>query len=368
MIINLRNNKSQYHQKMKKLIYLTNIEVPYRVRFFNELAKHCDLTVLYERRESSNRDKTWTDSEKGNYHEEYLDGADLGRESSFSLRIVNVVRRGWDVVIVGCYNSKVQMLAMLTMRLLKIPFFINLDGEPFIDYSLKGQVKKFFLKGAKGYLIAGVKAGESLKANLGKDVLIIPYWFSSLSDEELQHNRHTVCERQKVTVLVIGQYYDYKGMDVAFQAACHDQSIKYKFVGIGKRSGLFQKNMGVIPENIVIIPFLQKKGLEEEYRKCSLMVLPSRQECWGLVINEAASFGTPVVSTWGSGAAVEFLSDEYPQYLAKAGDAESLYNCIKLCLESDNNEYSNFLKEKSVQYSIERSVRAHIDLVYSDDI
>ena len=349
----------------KRVLYLSNIEVPYRVRFFNELAKRCDLTVLYERRESSNRDKIWADSERGNYHEEYLDGADIGRESSFSLRIVNIVRRGWDVVIVGCYNSKVQMLAMLTMRLLRIPFFINLDGEPFISHSLKGWIKKFFLHGAKGYLTAGVKAGDSLKNALGKDKIVVPYWFSSLSDEELRHNGHLDCNRQTKSVLVIGQYYDYKGMDVAFLVAKHDKSIQYKFVGMGKRTDLFCKDMGVIPDNVEIIPFLQKKELEEEYRKCSLMLLPSRQECWGLVINEAASFGTPIVSTRGSGAAVEFLADNYPQYLAKADDAESLYNCIKKCLESDNNEYSNFLKEKSTQYSIERSVKAHADIINS---
>ena len=348
---------------MKKLLYLTNIEVPYRVRFFNGLAEHYDLTVLCERRVSSNRDKTWTGSERSSYHKEYLDGADLGREGSFSLRIVNIVRRGWDVVIVGCYNSKVQMLAMLTMRMLKIPFFINLDGEPFIDNSLKGRIKKFFLKGAKGYLVAGAKASESLKEHLGKDVNVTPYWFSSLSDEELQQNRQTDCERRKRTVLVVGQYYDYKGMDVAFRAACHDQSVNYRFVGMGKRSELFKRTFGVMPDNVEIIPFLQKAELEEEYKKCSLMVLPSRQECWGLVINEAASFGTPIVSTWGSGAAVEFLSDDYPQYLAKAGDADALCECIKLCLESDNTQYSAFLRQKSAQYSIERSIRAHVDLI-----
>ena len=40
---------------MKRILYLTNIQVPYRVRFFNELSKKCDLTVLYERSQSGNR-------------------------------------------------------------------------------------------------------------------------------------------------------------------------------------------------------------------------------------------------------------------------------------------------------------------------
>ncbi len=350
---------------MKKVLYLTNIKVPYRVRFFNELAKNCDLTVFYERRESSNRDKTWTSCEEENYHEEYLDGTNLGRESSFSLKIIGVVKRDWDVVIVGCYNSKVQILAMLTMRFCRIPFIINLDGEQFINKSLKGLIKKFFLQGAKWYLTAGVKSSNSLKLILGKEKIVTPYWFSSLSEEELNHNSNIVCNRELKKVLVVGQYFNYKGMDVALRTAYIDRSIKYKFVGMGSRSELFIQDNIYIPDNVDIIPFLQKKDLDEEYKNCSLLVLPTRQECWGLVVNEAASFGTPIVSTWGSGAAVEFLSEDYPQYLAKAGDEKSLYDCIKLCLESDNSEYSIFLKNKSAKYSIERSIEAHVNVINS---
>ena len=31
-----------------KILFLTNVPAPYRVRFFNELARHCELTVVYE--------------------------------------------------------------------------------------------------------------------------------------------------------------------------------------------------------------------------------------------------------------------------------------------------------------------------------
>ena len=85
---------------------------------------------------------------------------------------------------------------------------------------------------------------------------------------------------------------------MTFRVACMDSSIRYKFVGMGKRTELFLKEMGNMPENVKVIPFLQKSDLEEEYRRCSLLLLPTRQECWGLVVNEAASFGTPIVSTW----------------------------------------------------------------------
>lgn len=344
---------------MKRVLYLTNIEVPYRVRFFNELAKRCDLTVMYERRKSANRDSKWAGGEAKNYRVEYLDGKEIGDEYGFSWRILDLVKRQWDVVVVGCYNSKVQILAMAYMRMKQIPFVINLDGEPFIGKGVKAFVKRMMLRGAKGYLTAGVKAGDSLKDAIGDSKPIVPYYFSSLSDEEITKNACSGMKRENF-VLVVGQYFDYKGMDVAYQAACMDKSIRYKFVGMGKRTELFLQEMGDMPDNIEVVPFLQKKELEEEYRKCAMLVLPTRQECWGLVVNEAASLGTPIVSTWGSGAAVEFLGGDYPQYLAQSGDAESLLSCIHRCLEDDSAEYSDYLKNISKKYSIERSVEAHI--------
>lgn len=344
---------------MKKVLYLTNIEVPYRVRFFNELASKCELTVMYERRKSANRDGKWASAEEKHYAVEYLDGRNLGDEYGFSLRIIELVKKGWDVVVVGCYNSKVQMLAMAYMRMHHIPFIINLDGEPFIGSGLKAFVKKQMLKGASAYLTAGVKAGASLRKSIGEGKHIIPYYFSSLTDEELARHACLPCNREKY-VLVVGQYFDYKGMDVAFDAACRDSSILYKFIGMGKRTDAFVRDMGKIPDNVEIIPFLQKKDLEEEYKKCTVLLLPTRQECWGLVVNEAASFGTPIVSTWGSGAAVEFLSGSYPQYLAQPGNAVSLLECIRLCLKSDKSEYVSFLQDFSKQYSIENSVKAHM--------
>lgn len=344
---------------MKKVLYLTNIEVPYRVRFFNELASKCELTVMYERRNSANRDGKWANAVEKHYAVEYLDGRNLGDEYGFSFHIIDLLKRGWDAVVVGCYNSKVQMLAMAYMRMHHIPFIINLDGEPFIGNGLKAFAKKQMLKGAKAYLTAGVKAGESLKKAIGKDKCVIPYYFSSLTDEELVQHASIACKREKF-VLVVGQYFDYKGMDVALDAACMDSSIHYKFVGMGKRTDTFIHDMGECPENVEIIPFLQKMDLEKEYQECALLLLPTRQECWGLVVNEAASFGTPIVSTWGSGAAVEFLSASYPQYLAQPGDASSLLERVRQCLKSDNDEYALYLKNFSKQYSIENNVKVHM--------
>lgn len=358
------NDSSLRNSSKNKILYLTNIEVPYRVRFFNELAKQCDLTVLYERRKSANRNAAWSNAEEKNYKTIFLDGTPIGNEYSFSLRIVKLVRQSYDAVIVGCYNSKSQIIAMQAMRLWGIPYIINLDGEPYIGQGIKATIKKLMLKGASAYIVAGNHAAESLQTAIKTNVPVRAYGFSSLSEQEVsEHATEAQNITRNNTVLVVGQYYDYKGMDIALEAARKDSSIPYTFVGMGSRTDLFLQEQGDIPDNVTVIPFLQKKDLETLYKQCAILVLPSRQECWGLVINEAASFGMPIVSTDGSGAAVEYLSEKYHHFLAAANDADSLLSCIHTCLGTDNKGYSEYLVEKSRKYTIENCVEAHIKLL-----
>jgi glycosyltransferase involved in cell wall biosynthesis len=271
----------------------------------------------------------------------------------------------YDAIVVGCVNSPIQILAMGWMRLLHIPYILNLDGEIHMGAGLKKHLKLAILKGASTYLVAGKTAAGSLQRIL-PEAEIVPYNFSSLTEAELASRETAVYGGERSdTVLVVGQYFDYKGMDVALEAARMDPSISYKFVGMSGRTELFRRECGVDAlSNVEVIPFLQKEELNREYQICSMMVLPSRKECWGLVVNEAASFGTPVVSTWGSGAAVEFLSEECPQYLAEPGDAASLLEAIRRMQSCGEQEaYGRYLQKKNRDYCIETICRTHLKVV-----
>lgn len=52
---------------MMKILWLTNIPSPYRVKFFNELGTKCDLTVVFEKRSSSERDESWKKFKTDNF-------------------------------------------------------------------------------------------------------------------------------------------------------------------------------------------------------------------------------------------------------------------------------------------------------------
>lgn len=346
-------------QCMKKVLYITNIETPYRVAFFNELSQYCDLTVLYERKKSKNRDDKWAHKNIAQYNQIFLKGINCKNESVLSLQIVRHVFE-YETVIVGSYNSPSQMLAIMVMRICGKKYYLNLDGENFVNKkTLKGKAKKFFLSGAEKYFVAGELSAKSLKEAIGKEVNTIPYYFSSLKIKELEKNSETKLLRKKF-ILVIGQYFPYKGLDIAVEVAKKMPDRNFIFVGMGSRTDVFIKECGIKnSSNIKIIPFLEKEKLDELYASCEMLLLPSRQECWGLVINEAASFGTPIVATKGSGAAIEFL-EEYPQFLVDVSCSKKIVEKIEFFEKMNEYEidsYKKYLIEKSKKYNIERSAR-----------
>lgn len=172
---------------MRKVLYITDSVVPYRSHFFNLLSHSCRLSVLYESRNVGNRNAKWRYSVTLAFHHHFLYHRYF-RPIFSTFELLMWVSRRWDVRVIGCINSKIEILAILYMRIFHIPYYLNLDGETFFEgNSLKAKIKRFIAKGAKKYLVAGSRAADNLKDALG-EVDIQVYNFSSLSETELSEH------------------------------------------------------------------------------------------------------------------------------------------------------------------------------------
>lgn len=349
-----------------KVLYLTNIHNPYRDEFLEQLGRECELTVLFEQRSDSDRDGSWFEGAKArSYQEVFLPEGEKGPVSRTMLRLVSL---DWDLVVVGCYNSPKQMFAIEVMRVKRVPYAVNLDGPLFSRGSKrKGIVRKHVLKGANAYLVAGHTSVESVRDEVGSEAKIIPYSFTSLTKAQLTDLTAVREVRDENLILCVGQFLPYKGIDALLDAFAGMEyvALRLRVIGAGRRNAELQKAVEErgLSDRVETVAFMPPEELAREYSRAGLLVLPSRQECWGLVVNEAAACGCPIVSTWGSGAAVEFLSEDYPEFLAEPGNHDSLARAIasELGLGSSEREaYGTWLAGKSSCYSIEKTVEEHM--------
>lgn len=81
--------------------------------------------------------------------------------------------------------------------------------------------------------------------------------------------------------------------------------------------------LGVSPS----VEFASAKNIDDlrnEYLNASCLILPSRSEPWGLVVNEALSYGCPVIVSHRCGCVPELVLDGKTGYIFECGNIEQL--------------------------------------------
>ena len=170
-----------------KVLFLTNVPAPYRVDFFNELGKMCDLTVIFEKKTSTERDNSWSKYKFDTFKGIFLKGVSLDTDSAFCPYVVKYLKKGiYDYIIVSNFLMPTGMLAIEYLRLKKMEYYLEIDG----GFAKTGngiieKIKKHFIKGAKKYFST---AKETDKYYIHYGALpekIVRYPFTSLKEEDL---------------------------------------------------------------------------------------------------------------------------------------------------------------------------------------
>lgn len=99
-------------------------------------------------------------------------------------------------------------------------------------------------------------------------------------------------------ILFVGKLVDWKQPDMLLRAFAklNDKSIHLAFAGDGhSATSLRGMAQALAPGRVTFLGFLNQTELPRAYASADLFVLPSRDEPWGLVVNEAMNFGLPIV-------------------------------------------------------------------------
>ena len=99
-------------------------------------------------------------------------------------------------------------------------------------------------------------------------------------------------------------------------------------------------------DSIKNVEFLTKEELSIVYGLSDYFVLATREDIWGLVINEAMSFGLPIISTDKCVAAVEFNNLCNNAEIVHVEDIDALANSMQKLLTDDN--YAKILGGRSI--------------------
>jgi glycosyltransferase involved in cell wall biosynthesis len=112
------------------------------------------------------------------------------------------------------------------------------------------------------------------------------------------------------------------------------------------------------------IKFLGKKSKEEvlQYLKLSdVFVLPSREDIWGLVINEAVANGLAVISTKQVGASFSLINEGSNGYIINCDNEIELLNAIEKAYANNLQEQQALSLKIAQEFTIENMTKAHLN-------
>lgn len=150
-----------------------------------------------------------------------------------------------------------------------------------------------------------------------------------------------------------GIYDLLRGYNLYYQK---NNDVSLLMVGVGKEK---EKMVNYINKNkianVFLTNFIQYKNLYSYYSIADLLVLPSYEEIWGLVINEALACGLPVITTNVTGASVDLIEEGKNGYIIKPNSPEDIFQAItKIYLKklNINNNSREILKKTDIDYML----------------
>lgn len=360
----------------KKILFLTNYASPYRVDFFNELGKYCKLTVLFAEKieDQTHRSAQWFNSQNYRNFEYVQLKKCLGFKKYFVyLDVIRYLNNTYDAIVICGYGVPLTLpFAVEILKLKQIPFYLEVDGG-FIrpDTKLKHWLKKHLVSAANGWFSSGKETMKYLTHYGANPAKIYEYPFSSLQKKDILPQVLSIKQKQALrqqlgiteekVLISVGQFIYRKGYDLLLKAAQNlPTDIGIYIIGDEPTQELMSWKRDKNLTHIHFVGFQPKETLKKWYQAADVFVLPTREDIWGLVINEAMAQGLPVITTDKCVAGLELIRGGENGYIVPVADVSSLARAIIKIFAQDYRAMGQKSLEIINPYTIENMVKKHM--------
>jgi len=348
-----------------KVCWLTSVAAPYTIRLFEQIGRSIDLYVVMDDKKEANRSSEWI----------------LPEESSFSLyridkdysKKIKELAEICDILIDGIYLSRYGFEAVSAFKKKDKKVLMAADGGIAKDRGFLINRIMSYLMGRHDHFLSSSSFTDRYFLYYGvKKEKIFHYRFTSLDEKDIVEN-HKISKDKKLlreqlgmsdrfTMISVGQPIPRKGFDILVKA--------YKQSGLSDQIDLYivggeaQKQVAQYVEenhldNVHFIGLLSKKELNRYYGASDLFILPTREDIWGLVIEEAMSFGLPVITSDNCVCGLHFNQIDEGVAVCKNLDVDAYARQIRRFYEAKDTifEISQGVYEAVRPYTIENSSR-----------
>jgi glycosyltransferase involved in cell wall biosynthesis len=311
---------------------LTEIPAPYRIPLFNALAAEpdVDLRVLFLAERDPRRPFYEPHRDKWRFDARVLGGRQLrrsGRWLVLSRGVGRELRRFRpDAVAVGGWNQPAFWRALAYTRMRRIPLLVWIEStlrDARSEARPLALARRAMVRGAAGAFVPGRAAAEYARSlGVREDRIALA---PNAVDAALFAAPGRPPAGELCTFLYAGRLDAEKGLDVLLEAF-RDVPGELLLAGSGTEG---ERLRALASARVRFLGALDRDALAPVYAAADAFVLPSRSEPWGMVLNEAAAAGLPLVATEGVGAAYDLIEDGVNGFRVPVDDVGALAAALR---------------------------------------
>lgn len=329
---------------MTRVLFLSEIPTPYRIPLYRRLAERAELDVDVVFCAGTEPDRPWQlDGQLEGVPYRILRGVHphiRTRRNTFVYEVNPgivplLVRSRPDLLVIGGYAVFAEQVALALAPVLRVPFLLHSEshlGKPRSGWL--AQAKRAVLPRVLGHAAGGLAAGTEAAAYLAthgiprERIRIFPNTIDvdsyRAAAESARRRAAEVRDRHGLPdryVLFVGRLVEAKGLPelLAAHKRLGDDAPALVVAGAGPLETLVRGQPRVHP-----VGFKSADDLVELYALADRCAVPSRDEPWGVWVNEALACGCPVVATDAVGAARDLVRDGVDGWVVPAGDVTAL--------------------------------------------
>lgn len=328
------------------MLYLTiwmNTPTFYQADLYRVLAtlKGVDVEVIFARKLSHDRLQLGWQNDLSGYRYRFLN-----RHG----RIVDATRLAWLQrnrvhIVNGIWGEIPFTAALFIMALAGSSYMIYSEApDPTLSRSpakrlLRKALGQAVVRKASGFLPISHFATQFYTSLGGKKEIIYPfgYFRSQARAESSTWHRN----KNRVEIIFIGQLIHRKGIDLLLRAVTplvsKHPTLFLSIIGRGELMAELKEQAARlgIAERILFEGSLPSSQIPTRLAKADLLVLPSRWDGWGIVVNEALSVGVPVLVSDQCGAS-ELVHHGTNGYIFRSENVEDLRLCLNSFLDNED--------------------------------
>lgn len=335
---------------------------PYKTDLWNAFSdsRETELSVIYTVR------RNWAPDGGHNYlkwpkyrhdHVVLQGNGMLGGLRSAALVASRILRSGADLILIAGYDHLATVVAILCATLSHKHFVVHADefnnqwpkGKlAWLKLIVRELLRKIVFTQGDAVLVCGKRGvASALKAGCrGHKVLNFPYVIDvERMKVDVPAEAPAGCREdldgRRLIIFFSGRMIPRKGLPTLLTALARLKTVRHDWTlwieGDGPELSQFRELARELrlDERCRFLGFCQYDLHSWLIRSSDIVVVPSLEDTWGIVVDEGLQLGKAVVSSDATGSGYDRIEHRRNGYIFPAGDAEALTRCLEVLIDDE---------------------------------